>query len=113
MDALIGRWCPHCQTLKADFAFYSSRQTYCKACCRAKVLDYNRRNKAKVQAANRRNWEALKADPVAMTAYNEKKSARRKTPEQRAKAAEYQRKYYHDRKLSNQASANTANAERN
>jgi adenylate kinase len=51
-----------------------------------------------VRETNRKNWEALKADPVAYQAYKAKKAARRASPEGRAKLREYQRKYQRQRR---------------
>lgn len=62
------------------------------------MKEYNTKNPDKVRERNRRNWEELKADPLAYAAYNEKKSARRKTPEGRAKLREYQREYQRKRR---------------
>jgi hypothetical protein len=54
--------------------------------------------KERIRERNRRNWEELKADPLALAAYNEKKAARRKTPEGREKNRKYQREYQRKRR---------------
>lgn len=62
------------------------------------MKEYHATNSEAVKERNRRNWEELKADPLAYAAYNEKKAARRKTPEGRAKIRDYQREYQRKRR---------------
>lgn len=89
--ALFGRWCPVCKTLKAEWAFYPNCFD-CKECRKASVKRYNDRNREKVRIAGRKNWDGLKADPLAYAAYMEKKAKHRKSEKYRKWMREYMRK---------------------
>src|ERR1041385_5897358 len=95
MDALIGQWCSRCKNFKADFAFYSPTDSWCKA-CRSESMKQRRLNdpafNARRKAYNEKYWQEMKADPVAMEVYREKQNKRQKHKKYQSYNTEYMRK---------------------
>lgn len=95
--ALDGKRCPCCKIFKAVWAFYVTAYNdglsgWCRVCTLRQRREQLAAEPEKFRERNRKNWEALKADPLAYAAYLEKKSKHRKSDKYRAWMREYMRK---------------------